>query len=498
MSADVGAFEQHAASVTAGLAAGGRSLFTGAEPPLVARAPGRLDVMGGIADYSGALTLEMPIAEAAFVAVQRVPSARVRVVSAGFGSAPPPLRDASFALAELEAACSSYASARAFFARDPASAWAAYVAGALAVLRVEHGVGLGPGLDILVCSRVPEGKGVSSSAAVEVASLSALAALAGVALEPVQTALACQRIENLVVGAPCGAMDQLTATCGSEGQILPILCQPAQLEAPVALPSELRLWGIDSGIRHAVSGAGYTDVRVAAFMGYTIVARALGLVLRPAERSGKLAHDAVLRGYLANVGLERFERQLAAQLPEQLSGAEFLREHAGIIDPITEVAPDRVYRVRAATAHPVYEHARCTEFRALLESGRGSATAPRLGALMYLAHQSYGSCGLGSAGTDRLVELVRRAGSARGLHGAKITGGGSGGTVAVLGTHDAEPAVREIVECYAREAALQPQLFSGSSPGAAAFGVRRLLRSGVGYRVSGPAEGASSCPPGGT
>jgi galactokinase len=489
MSADVATLEQHATALAARLASEGRPLFTGPEAPLLARAPGRLDVMGGIGDYSGSLTLEMPIAEAAFVAVQRVEGDRVRVVSAGFGKAPGPLRDVSFPLAELAPACESHAAARRLFAREPASAWAAYVAGALAALRVEHGVRVGTGLDILVCSSVPEGKGVSSSAAIEVASLLALAALAGLPLEPVQVALACQRVENLVVGAACGAMDQLTAACGSEGQLLPILCQPAQLEPALPIPPGLRFWGIDSGVRHAVSGSGYTDVRVAAFMGYTLIARALGIPLRGSGQSGKLvADDTLFRGYLANVGVERFERELSARLPEQLSGAAFLREHEGIIDPVTEVAPDRTYRVRAATAHPIHEHARVTEFCSLLQSA-GEAAAPRLGSLMYGAHASYGACGLGAAGTDRLVELVRAAGPARGLHGAKITGGGSGGTVAVLGSRDALPAVLEVVDRYARETGLEPQLFSGSSPGAASFGIRRLLRESAGYRVSGRVDG---------
>ena len=69
------------------------------------------------------------------------------------------------------------------------------------------------------------------------------------------------------------------------------------------------------------------------------------------------------------------------------------------------------------------------------------AVAAQLGALMYESHASYGRCGLGSQGTDRLVELVRAEGPAAGLYGARITGGGSGGTVAVLGRRDAAPAI---------------------------------------------------------
>ena len=97
-----------------------------------------------------------------------------------------------------------------------------------------------------------------------------------------------------------------------------------------------------------------------------------------------------------------------------------------------------------------------------------------LGELMYQSHQSYSACGLGSEGTDRIVELVRRAGISRGLYGAKITGGGSGGTVAVMGHVGAGEAIEEVAARYEREMGHKPHLFTGSSPGALAFGHYRL------------------------
>jgi len=71
---------------------------------------------------------------------------------------------------------------------------------------------------------------------------------------------------------------------------------------------------------------------------------------------------------------------------------------------------------------------------------------------------------------------VRELGPARGLYGAKITGGGSGGTVAVLGRRGAGEAVAEVARRYAAEAGHEPYVFGGSSPGAAAFGHLRLRR----------------------
>jgi L-arabinokinase len=89
---------------------------------------------------------------------------------------------------------------------------------------------------------------------------------------------------------------------------------------------------------------------------------------------------------------------------------------------------------------------------------------------MYDSHASYSACGLGAQTTDLLVELVRATGVDQGLYGAKITGGGSGGTVAVLGDRDAGPAVKKVADRFAAVMGYEPYIFSGSSPGSAAFG----------------------------
>jgi galactokinase len=93
---------------------------------------------------------------------------------------------------------------------------------------------------------------------------------------------------------------------------------------------------------------------------------------------------------------------------------------------------------------------------------------------MYQSHASYSACGLGSSGTDLLVELVRAAGPATGLYGAKITGGGSGGTVAVLTRKGAEEQIKQVMRRYQQETGLVVSALHGSSPGAVAWGTHRL------------------------
>ncbi len=444
-------------------------------PVCVARAPGRLDLMGGIADYSGSLVLELPLEAATYVAAQLTSEPTVTVLSTA-GSDPDVEPLVAIPLENLESSEPDYGDVRSRLGESPARRWAAYVVGALPVLRRELGARLDRGLRALVYSEVPPGSGVSSSAALEVAAVRAISEACGIRVGGRDAALLCQRVENLVVGAPCGVMDQMTAALGERSRLLALLCQPAELEPVVPLPEEIEVWGVHSGISHAVSGVDYGTVRTAAFMGYRIVAELSGLEVAPSGEGRVRIADPVWHGYLANVPPSVWEERFRARVPEVAGGAAFLETYGGVTDAVTRVYPSATYPVRQATAHPIYEHHRVRLFRALLSARPlDEEHLWLLGELMYQSHASYGACGLGSEGTDRLVEMVREAGMDSGLYGAKITGGGSGGTVAVLARRGSEPLVREIAERYERLTGRAALVLGGSSPGAFRIGVGRLV-----------------------
>jgi len=428
-----------------------RRLFERGASVSIARAPGRLDVMGGIADYSGSLVLERPIAEATWAAVQRIDRPVLEIVSLGRDAYTIPLQTLA-----PEGAPVGYDELRQMFAQSPFQ-WAAYIVGVVIVLARERGLPLTSGARIVVVSDVPEGKGVSSSAAVETATMAATACAFGIPLEPRDLALLCQTAENRVAGAPCGVMDQMTCVFGDEHALLALLCQPAELRVPVRVPDDIELWGLDSGERHAVSGSDYGAVRTGAFMGLRILSE----------------HTTVPGGYLANIAVDDFESELAHHLPEHMSGDEFLARYGRTADPVTSVERGRRYCVRAPAEHPVYERARAETFRRLLPESAEDARR-HLGQLMYESHASYGHCGLGSEGTDRLVALVRGEGLAAGLYGARITGGGCGGTVAVIGRRGAAPAIARVADAYEQQTGYRPHIFSGSSPGVLVFGARSM------------------------
>ncbi|GHO89040.1 galactokinase [Dictyobacter formicarum] len=446
---------------------------------LVARAPGRLDLMGGIADYSGSLVLEMPLAVATLAVIQPTNDPTITVCSTA-ASEISGQSIVSMPLNNLQATDQplSYDEARRLLTSDSATSWAAYVIGVVVILQRERQLSLTSGLRIMIHCEVPIGKGVSSSAALEVAVMQALNAYYQLQLSGREMAILCQKVENLIVGAPCGVMDQMTSACGEDNSLLALLCQPAELQGSVPLPADVEIWGIDSGVRHAVVGADYGSVRVGAFMGYRMIADLRGYAITSHADTTLVIDDPDWQGYLANITPSLWESRYRDQIPLTIQGADFLARYGGTTDSITRIDPDRIYAVRQPTAHPIYEHHRVRLFRALLQDMSDSdEQLSLLGELMYQSHISYSACGLGSAGTDRLVELVREAGTAARLYGAKITGGGSGGTVAILARTHAEAQIQALATRYEHETGLKTTILRGSSPGAYAWGTGELRYS---------------------
>lgn len=637
-------------------------MFDWSAPVFVARAPGRLDVMGGIADYSGSLVLQMPIAEACHVAVQ------FRNLEEGpMETKKSTDRDRTDALGEtgitavvsLNANASNASNANAThgrvfrsatsaalthlgptrsLTRDDAkmtriremcaggeNAWAAYPLGVLAAL--EHalmtesngtgeddvsrntstsssacqrktfpGFGKHVGVAALVSSAVPEGAGVSSSAALETAvahaACAALAAYLPDAFvkaavtsernergnettnetteertksrvfacdEAAGAAIArwCQAAEHFAADAPCGIMDQMAVGLGEANALLALLCRPAEVvRRALPLPRGVRVWGIDSGNAHSVGGGDYGATRAAAFMCRAAVAESR----REVSTTQRRKDDALVvssaspppltalvtpKEFDAMIGSswldsDRTEARSAQPLPplgRPVRAAAFLKRYPGGHgdDGVTALDPEKTYDVTRAGRHPVLEHDRVRAFydaivaiNETINETRGPrddadadetethtrardalASLSELGASMFASHASYGALGLGDAGTDAIVGMVRdrvsrgyRDGDSRipgFLFGAKITGGGSGGTVCVLGAdfdfedgRRAEAAVEDVRAEYARarredpalassretDAAALPHLFRGSSPGAVSYGTLALRLDG--------------------
>ena len=156
---------------------------------------------------------------------------------------------------------------------------------ACSVLAREHAMRFERAPRVLVASDVPEGKGVSSSAALEAATMEAVIAAwsAGRSSRAIARC-AVSRSRTSIVGAPCGIMDQMASVCGEPAAAGAALSAGGVPGHASRCPTALGVWGIDSGIRHAVTGADYGAVRVGAFMGYRILAELAGLRVTPGDR----------------------------------------------------------------------------------------------------------------------------------------------------------------------------------------------------------------------
>jgi galactokinase len=455
--------------------ASGLASFFAAGEIWVARVPARLDVMGGIADYSGANVCEAVLGRGVLMGLQARTdrTLRIRTMHAGLKALPVETR-LPLDCFQTGEGLAGYGDVRAFCQANPLANWAAYIVGSIFTLLKEESVKLPYGFNLLLLSAVPMNVGIGSSAAVEIGTLTCLNSYLKLKLPPSRIAQLGQMAENHVVGAPCGIMDQTAITSGRQGCLTHILCRPGEVKGVVEIPPGTGFVGINSMVRHSVAGSPYSDTRVGAFMGKKIIND-----LR--ARTGRGPLD-----YLTELTPQELHEHYAQEIPQQLLGSEFLERHKTHDDPVTKISPDATYRVAGPTRHPVEENERVLRFMEALRAAkqgddRALVTA---GECMYGAHESYrDNCHLSTEEVDFLVDSVRQRGAKQGLYGAKITGGGTGGTVAVFGKLDAlERHIPEIAMDYSRRIGVLPDIFEGTSPGAIEFGARRYAFGATGWQ----------------
>ncbi len=443
----------------------GEDFFAPGTPITVSRGPARIDLMGGVADYSGSVVFEGTLGRASVVGFQPREDGQLRVRSTWLEQLGEPC-DVRIGLDGLRDGDGpvDYPTAREHLTTPEEERWAAYILGAIPVLEREEGLQLKTGANLLLWSDVPVGVGVASSAALEVTAMHAISGGLDHDMSGERLGALAQVVENRVVGAPCGIMDQVTSALGQEGKLLALRCQPCDVLGHHEVPEEVRIYGISSHVEHSVGGDPYTDARVSAFMG-------LRMILDAKKESGDTVTDA--DQYLCNISPSEYREKYRDLLPDLMRGEQFLDKYGETTDDVTSVNPGKEYRVRLGTEHPIFENYRVQEFIDCMERARsGDRTAlVEAGGLMYASHCSYSwNCGLGCEETDLLVRLAREYGPERGIYGAKVTGGGSGGTVAVLADEDADELVAEVASRYSQKTGLTPDIFDSTSPGACQFG----------------------------
>ncbi|MCC6240534.1 MAG: hypothetical protein IT448_09580 [Phycisphaerales bacterium] len=471
----------------------------------ISRAPGRLDVMGGITEYSGGQICQMGLGQFAAVAVQERDDRQIQAFSFNRYDENQPF---TFGISIDDLIRASDHQLRSEFSQ-PGRRWAAYMVGCLFVLHEQGYVDLKSptrrGFNLAVASDIPMGAGLGSSAALEVASMIAVVDQLGIArsdqdsdgqglqlpananaddkttLSPVALAGLCQQVENRLVGVPCGLADQLTSCYARGGELFRMVCQPHKILSPLHLPSAIRIVGINSGVTHAIGEEKYICARTSAFMGYRIILEKMKEMGRKVGR--ELVADP-MRGYLANLNLEDYKRFFRQFLPVAMKGREFLQSYAQFDDMLTSIAPDHDYHIQGVTDHHVYEARRIANFIDFLQQAiaapphteQRSRLLDKAGHLMYASNEACNTdAHLGSSECELLVELVRKHEKA-GLYGGRISASGIGGTVVVLAniSSAADEGLEQIMREYHAQTGRTAQLISGSGTGAWHCGTAEL------------------------
>ncbi len=218
---------------------------------LITRAPGRLDVLGGRAPGPGSLVLQMPIAEAACLALQDRDDDLVRLWSPCRDGSRTQLLSMRLPDLGLPGHAIDYDEAQALLLADPSDRWAGYLLGSLLVLARERGLVPTRGAEVLLHSDIPVAAGVGSSTAITIAALRAFALQAGVALDAVEVARLATIVEREVMRTPVRSAMARALVSAEAGELLAL--RGDGVEQSLVVPSDLEIVGLDTGV--ATAGA---------------------------------------------------------------------------------------------------------------------------------------------------------------------------------------------------------------------------------------------------
>jgi galactokinase len=350
----------------------------GTAPAAVVRAPGRVNLIGEHTDYNDGFVLPMAIDRAITIALRPRSDGRVFIHSLDYE------QSAEFALDRLE---------------KGEIAWVEYLQGMAWALQAE-GFTL-HGWEGVLAGDIPRGAGLSSSAALELATGRAFAAVSGLIWDAARMARLAQKAENEWVGVRCGIMDQMAAAVARAGHALFLDCRSLAYEH-IPLPAGVSIAVLDTATRRGLVDSAYNERR------------------RQCENAARALGAAALR---------------------DVDEATLTRRAADL---------DEVTRRRAR--HVVSENARVLQ--AIAAMRRGDALA--LGRLLDLSHASLrDDFEVSSPALDQIVALARRD---RACLGARMTGAGFGGCAVALVESDQAPRfVQEVIRAYREQTGLDAQ-----------------------------------------
>jgi galactokinase len=360
----------------------------GRQPRWIAAAPGRVNLIGEHTDYNDGFVFPMAIERYTIIAADRPAKDTKQIhLHSTLGDKP--------ATIDLARPLKPF----------PKGAWANYPAGVIAGFLAR---GLNPGgFDAMINSTVPLGGGLSSSAALEVATATLLEVITGKKLDPVEKALLCQKAEHDFAGMPCGIMDQFISVMGRENRILLLDCRSRKPElVPMTDPSVAVLI-INTNVKHELTGSEYPARR------------------KQCETAAKILGVPSLRDATADA-LERVQ---------------------GKMDEVVFRRARHVIGEIERTVHAA--------------EGVRASNWPTVGQLMYASHRSLrDDYEVSCHELDAVVEIAEAIGIPGGVYGCRMTGGGFGGCAVALVKSDAVEAIsKKIVADYKKKTGIEATIF---------------------------------------
>ena len=354
--------------------------------PRVYRAPGRVNLIGEHTDYNEGYVMPVALGFYCWVAISPRDDQKLVINSDGFSDT-----------AEVELDSPEI---------HPRKTWSDYPVGVALELK-RAGVPL-RGANLLIHGEVPMGAGLSSSAAIEVATALALAEQSGHSPDRVQLALLCQKAENEFVGARCGIMDQFISLHGRKNHALLLDCRALDFEL-VAIPECVRLVICNTMVKHEHASSGYNQRRAECEEAVQRLAKVL-----PRIRS------------LRDVTLDQLEL------------------HRGTLSEV-------LYK---RALHVIAENARVLGATEALRA----EDLERFGKRMAESHSSLRDLyEVSCAELDLMVEQAHRQ---EGVYGARMTGGGFGGsTINLVESRFADAFAENMARGYEKETGIVPQIY---------------------------------------
>jgi galactokinase len=365
----------------------------GRDPQWIAAAPGRVNIIGEHIDYNAGFVLPMAIDRYCVIAAAENDSDLANIYSVATND------EIKLQLAPMGAAASASAD-------QHRGHWSNYVAGVIAGCTARN---LRPrGFNAVIESDVPVGGGLSSSAAIEVATATLVEAMTGATLDPIEKALRCQKAEHDYAGVPCGIMDQFASVMCRPDHLMLLDCRSQQIEHIPFLDPEVTVLIINTNVKHKLSGGEYAERRA------------------QCESAARKLSVETLRDATAT--------QLEGHRTE-LTDAEFRRAR-----------------------HAIGEIARTVEAAAAIKAGEW----PQVGALMYASHESLrDDYEVSCPELDLLVDLARNLGAQGGIIGSRMTGGGFGGcTVSLVQTAKVDQVALELSQSYRSKTGIEPSVLT--------------------------------------